>query len=696
MTAIPTDERLVSDEEVFAAFDLSLPGLIKTSAAINSGNIPLAKKELIRYFKTRQNVRYSYDYRSLPLTPIDTDTNPRLFQASMGLRGSLKDFCLFSGRKMVDHIYVRPGANRLETNLGENYENLPHFNYYKDQGKKHRTDLDIFVRGPFFEYLAVLYHETGDPKVLRSFEETLLMFFKHYPLVIECQDPDAHHFSFTEERDVMSAGWLTLSYISLLYTRIPYEISAELAFEIIKRIWYLGIQVRRFDYRSYYPYNHHMWERGLVPFILGTILPEIPAFTEVKPLGAAIVRRHIMEDFNEQGGYSEHSLPYWAGAALGEMICRGISLARLNKEELLDEETRLRISQSFNILALISPPHPAYPSLGDNGGPLVEPVLYTGWQSIGNEYCREILEIRQKATAPSPSLPLDYCNDKTGFYCSRSGFAPDGDYVLMSVKTDCQNSGHNHMDMLSLFLSMGGQEFIGEPHARQIYHTAPAGSKSRGYLYNMGSHNTVLVHGKSTQADRMYENKWGVYRPDSPVSAFYSNEDGSYVRAYHDAYSFCRHTRNILFCRMGGILIADSLQNGSRVSDPHLQRWHLFPDVTYRQVDGRTLELEKNGIRLLCMWTGSPVLHIWQKEDLCPLSVKNLSQLSTIIDVEFSSCSNDPKKSAEPVEQNLLILNIRDAAPSVPDRDKLCRTLIETAQDGKPSEALNIFSNLFH
>ena len=126
-------------------------------------------------------------------------------------------------------------------------------------------DRDMIVRGQFFEYLAVLYHETGDPKVLDSFEEVLQVFFQTYPLQIVNCSPSTDRFQYTEDRDVMSAGWLSVVYTGLFYTRVPYEISTDLAFEILKRIWFLGIQFRRFDEDGYRPYNHHMWERGLVP-----------------------------------------------------------------------------------------------------------------------------------------------------------------------------------------------------------------------------------------------------------------------------------------------------------------------------------------------------------------------------------------------------------------------------------------------
>lgn len=684
MITIPTLEMNVSDEEVFAAFDLARPELKSVKTALALGDLSLAKKELVHYFQTRTNVTFYYDYRNLPLTPIETDSNPYLFQASLGLRGSLKEFCLFAGNKMMEHIYVRPGAERLEVNLGQDYENLPHFNYYEDQGKKHRTILDIFVRGQFFEYLAILYHETGDSKVLEQFEETLQMFWENYSLTIENTDPALAHFSFTEERDAMSVGFLSLCYLSLFYTRIPYEISTEMAFGIIKRIWFIGLQFRRFDNDTYRKYNHHMWERGLVPYMLATLLPEIPAFTSMKTTGAQVVRQHIYDDFNEAGGYDEHSIPYWSGAALGEMIGQGIHLARLNNATLLDEETQKRIDTSYDVLAQIAPPTSCFPSLGDGGGPLVLPVLTNGALRAGNHFCKELKDYRLGVTTTVPAIPLDYCNDQSGFFSTKSSHEADANYALMSAKVACGDTGHNHMDMLSLFVTMGGQEMIGEPHARDLYHHAAIGDPLRGYNYNMEAHNTVLAYGGAVQDDEFYCYKWGVLRPDSPVETFVTEERGCFVSAYHDAYTFCRHTRKILSCREKGFLVHDCLLGGDRLPRPHIQRWHLFPDVTYRQVDERSILLEKNGVRTLLLWDGTPELCIWHKEGVPG---------STIIDARFTPVIS-AVSDIGPVSQNLLILDVSAGVPAIKNPDQLCAALLSDAENGKLSDALDTFSQI--
>lgn len=694
MKTIPVDERFISDEEVFASFDLNRKELSTVRTFLERHNMAAAKKELIHYFETRVTSQYLYDYRKLPLTAMDTDTNPYAFQASLGLSGSLKEFCLYAGTQLMEHIYVRPGREHTEVNLGPQYENLIHFNFLEDQGTKHRSLLDIFVRGQIFEYLSVLYHETGDEKVLMQFEEILFVFLHNYPLVLEYTQPDASRFSLTEDRDVMSTGWLVLGYISLFYTRIPYEISTESAFELIKHIWFLGMQFRRFDTDTYRSFNHHMWERGLVPFILGTLLPEIPDFAAMKDRGASVVRRHIMDDFNEQGGYSEHSIPYWSGAALGEMLYRGIETARRNNEPLLDQATGKRIDLTFQALGLITPPGEYYPSLGDNGGPYVNPLLEIGGKICGNTSCQEVLAIRTgQSSSPSSDTPLDYCNDKVGFVCSRSSFKTDANYMLMSAKTNCGESGHNHMDMLSLFLYFRGQEFIGEPHVRPLYHKGLMGSDDRGYLYNMDSHNTVLAYGKAVQENRMYADKWGVFRPDSPVSAFLSCDDGIYVCASHDAYTFCRHTRNIYFHRERGLLIRDEISRGNRLPDAHIQRWNLLPDVICRQIDDQSILLEKNGIQILCLWTGSPTLRIWQKEDLYPNIIKEQSPLSTIIDASFLP-TREQMADISTVSLDLLLLEVTTQPSLLKDTKRLLDTVPLILKETDYMKALKLLGTI--
>ena len=53
MKFIPTDERNITDQDVFAALDLTLPQLAPIREALEKNDLPKAKEALIRHFETR-------------------------------------------------------------------------------------------------------------------------------------------------------------------------------------------------------------------------------------------------------------------------------------------------------------------------------------------------------------------------------------------------------------------------------------------------------------------------------------------------------------------------------------------------------------------------------------------------------------------------------------------------------------------
>lgn len=636
MLNIPVDEKKITDEQVLMAFDLSYPGLEQVKTAVRERNYDMAKRELVSYFHTRSNVSFLFDYRGTPLKPVEKPVNHYFFQAACGLRGDFEDFMVLAGKNIMDHIYVLPGDRTKPVDLGAHFETAPHFNFFSDEGIRSRTPSNMFTRGQWMEYLFVLYQNTGDCRVAEKFQEFLQYFFEDYALLVEDTGVQANRFQYTEDRTVMSVGWLTVSYIELLYTEMAYAVDVNTTFDIIKHLWFLGSQFRRFRDDTYRPYNHHLWERGLMPFLLGTIFPEIPGFAAMKTQGAVQVCRHVKDDFNTHGGYNEHSIAYWSGAALGEMLFRGMYLARLNQEPLLDREAAERIEKSFQALVLMAPPSRHYAAIGDGMGALTDKVLVLGEQMADHDGCRELLRYRRGIQPEPPSFPLYYSDHEVGFTCGRTDFGPQATYFLMSTKVRCGGSGHNHMDMLSLNLTVRGEEFIGEPYAGYLYPKVRMGSRERGYLYNMTSHNTVLAYGNPIAGDEMYAAQWGVRRPDSPVTAYSTCPEGMYAEAVHDGYSYCRHTRRILFGKHGNMMVKDEIKPGSRVKKAHIQRWHLLPGISCRKEGETAVVLEKAGVKLLCIWIGAKEIVLWKDDEiLCQEMYQSKEMLGYNLDVMF-------------------------------------------------------------
>ncbi len=688
---IPTEEKNVTDLQVLSAFDLDYAGLEGVKKAMVAGDVESAKKELVDYFCTRTNVNFLIDYRGLPLRKMDPDECPFAYQSSLGFHGSLRSFCLSVGEKMMSNRYLLPSA-RAEIDLGENLENMPHYNALTDMTKRHRSISNMFVRGQFFESLAVYYHENGDEKVLEHFKKVLNKFFDEYPLSVVDTDEEAERFQHEEDRTVMSVGWLAVVYFTILYTRLPYDAGYETAFEIIKRIWFFGIQFRRFDNDSYRPYNHHLWERGLVPLILGTVLPEIPDFVAMRDRGGAITTRHIKEDFNSHGGYNEHSIGYWSGAAVGEMLFRGVTISKMNGINVLDEDAKDRLSKTFDALAQIVSPIDRYPNIGDKGGSEIDPILALGVRMVDNQKCVEALAVRRGEKAHDADiLPLNYCDDQVGFTAIRSGYDDKANYLMMSTKVNCGASGHNHMDMLSVVLNMRGTPIFGEPYLAKLYNTIKMGSAQRGYMYNMVSHNTVLAHGKPVVPDNMLSTGWGVYRYDSPVTAFADYDNGAYVDAYHVGYGFCRPRRKVLFANNGAVIVRDEVERGARYPEAHIQRWHLEMGTMAEKLDDRTVVITGENAKVLCVWSEANSISIYKPTDiLCPDIYSDESELAQVIDVQFTS--NKSAHGGIDAVLSMLVLDITDKEPT--DIGTLVAELDRISKNISDPSSIDALSNI--
>ncbi len=589
---ILSDERLIDDEFLFSAFDYKVAGLEKAGELYIAGKYDDAKKSIVNYFRTRNNVTYFFDYRGLPLKKVKDEEIPFSFQSSVGLTSSIKEFALSAGEKLMNNIYVLPG-HRGEVDLGPNLENEIHFNVYTDTGKKHRGTMSMFSRGQFFEYLAFLYHETGDRKVLSKYEELLKFFFDKYPLVVEDFSMDVIHIQMTEDRDVMNISWLASVFTGMLYFQATYELDYHVVFEMLKHMYFLMLQLRRYDDDTFRPFNYNFFERGVAPYMFAVLYPEFPEIKYMKKRGAAMSLRHIKEDFNIDGGFNEHSLAYWYGATVSEMLYRVVFIAKLNNEPLLDEDAYNIVNRTFSLFATLDTNGKFLPSIGDGKGPRIDPILMLGSVMIDNKECKELYEYRCKNGEYPKHITKYYANTNTGFVIGKSGVDSSANAFYMLAKVDSGTSGHNHMDMLSMDIKLRGEWFVSEPYSGFLYSKYRMNSIQRGYCYNMDSHNTVLCYGEPIVSWDKLANKSGTFRPDAHVNEFKKYKDGMYVSGYHYGYTFCSHTRSVLFSDNGTMIVRDVVGRGNRLSRPHIQRWNLEPGVNVVLFDAKAVLLSK-------------------------------------------------------------------------------------------------------
>lgn len=108
-----------------------------------------------------------------------------------------------------------------------------------------------------------------------------------------------------------------------------------------------------------------------------------------------------------------------------------------------------------------------------------------------------------------------------------------------------------------------------------------------------------------------------------------------FAEAFHEAYTFCRHNRRILFNRKRGLIVQDCIDRGNRFPEDHIQRWHLEKDVTAKELGSNALVLSAGNVQVLCLWNRPAKLHIYQNALLYPEIISDPQNLSTIVDLSF-------------------------------------------------------------
>ena len=694
LNLIPNNENEIEDMDLFNALDLTTPGLEDVKASLFEGDIERAKKALVGYFETRNNVMHFFDFRDKNIQPIDRNILPYMFQASLGLKENIKDFALKAADLLMDNKYIAPGGDNLIWDFGPGFKNAMHYNMYTDRQKSNRACFSLFTRTQFLEYLMFKYHETKDQAVLDKYSEVLRFFFDTYPLKVEEFSVNAGHLMYTEDRDVMDLGWLCFVYTEMLYTRMSYNIDTKLTFELIKHLWFCGMQFRRFDDDKYTPYNHHYFERGIVPFFLSVMFPEIPAFREMRDKAVEVCSQHILEDYNEDGGYNELSIAYWFGAAIAEMLYRNIVIADLNSCVFLTDEMQERINKTMNVFYSLIIAGDYLPSIGDNSAPLINPMLELAYQMTHEEKYKDLLDFRTGKRSTLSCNEKYYANDKVGLVIARNEFSDSANGMIMSAKVNCGISGHNHMDMLSLVTFLRGKPFVAEPYAGELYHKYKMRSIQRGYCYNMDSHNTVLCYSRPIEPWEEYSNLFGIYRPDSPISEFKEYKNGMYVAAYHYGYTFCSHERRVLFTDNGNMLVKDLVNRGNRVDRDHKQRWNLEPKVKVTKLSDSALRLERDGIKCLWIFDRAKKIEIFKQTEILSEYYSD-DEIGFTIDASFAPVSNFSHDKTMLVTLSTLMLDITEYNGDI-NIDALKELTVRLSDEIDKEETIDKLSSIFH
>lgn len=202
--------------------------------------------------------------------------------------------------------------------------------------------------------------------------------------------------------------------------------------------------------------------------------------------------------------------------------------------------------------------------------------------------CESFAPTSADALTPRPPPYRSVHLEASGFAILRSGWAPTDDYLLFQY--GWSNSGHAYPAALS-FLLMRNGELVATHPGSPLSYRHPA----YRYCHSTLAHNVVTIDRKNTKGK-------GRFAPGGKLLTYADLDGAWYVRAAHDGYKAAFnavHERRILALREGPIVIDDRLTGGTG----HKAIWSLHTPLDVSVGEDRTTTLKgRNRVRLLPAW----------------------------------------------------------------------------------------------
>ena len=579
-------ELQVTDADVFENLRGEVEGLASCREAWEGGDTPAARAALVDHFMDRREPAWPFDWRGLdgPVTETSDQAN-----VSAETRA----------RALLDDVIVDSKAQRTSI---RDFDNIPKrmFNY----GSPFMFEL---MNHTWCLTFAQAWARTRDERYAEKLVEYLRVMRERCPLIVTSPEPRPGFFAPDSQLKwpIMCIGKTARAFLDALYTGVLSSpaFSTDDRFLFIKTLWFYAFQHTWYTGKLPFAHaNHHFFEVGMMPFILGVALPEFKGFPEMREAGARCMNEHVRRDFMPSGAYIEHSTAYTIYSM--NMYFTPWQIARINGLPLFDAESAQVIEKWMGWLVDIVRPDGFAPLVGDGHEFAPIAALENAAALCGSAEAKALREALWEAPPRLPgALREDYeaCGESMperqsvvyedkGWIILRDGWLGDeASHFVMSAPRPPFN--HGHWDMGSFVLYARGRPFIGDP-AGEIYN-GYHDAERRGYLYSMGAHNVLTVDDDELISKRALYPIWTGKPPTCVIAGWRMGDDADFVTIYHDGYSregFLpnRHVREVLFRKHAYWVILDHLTEGGPAGWIHtIRRFaHFCFGVSARVHDG--------------------------------------------------------------------------------------------------------------
>jgi hypothetical protein len=553
------DELKITDDDVFGSLRPEVDGLSDCIRTWKKRDIAGARAGFVEYFMNRKKPVWTFDWRDrgdCVQDPFEDNNRGTQFSVTPMERSKalLENVVVdaHGGHTSIDDLDAIP-ENILEHGAAFSF---------------------VIVNHHWVSELAEAWARTRDERYAEKLVELLHRFEARWPLRVTVPEPKPAWYNQESKPPwaIMPIGKTARNFLDALYTGVlsSSAFSADDRFLFLKTLWFFAFQFTWFTGKiPFEQANHHLFEVGCIPFLMGTMLHEFNGFPEMQIDGAKVINQHLQHDFLPSGAYMEHSTSYCLATMW--MYTLPWTIARANDYRLIKPENRTVLKKWMGWLADVTRPDGVIGHIGDgkprsvkryleNAAALCADAEAKGLRCAlpygsGLEISRSLHGDYRSCETHLPPVRSAVYEDKAWIVLRDGWHGPDASHFLMSAPRPPYN--HGHWDMGHFVLFTRGQSFIGDPasHIYNGYYDA----ERRGYLYSMGAHNVLTVDDDELMPKRSLYPIWTGNPPPCTVAAWHLGQEVDFVTIYHDGYAPKRHVREVLFKKHAYWLVLDYL-----------------------------------------------------------------------------------------------------------------------------------------
>jgi hypothetical protein len=526
-----------TDGELFAALDLTLPGLAAVQTAVAAKDWQKATADLAAYFRARTSVPWTFD-------PHHIDRNARYSKEAaedtVAGRVSVINVPYEFPNGEIDWFY-NPTIARDD--LPRNYEwqwQLGRMGYWGNLGRA--------------------YWGTGDERYAQAFVRQLRSWARHCIRpddsgngagsawrTIECGIRMGYSWPEAWHRFLLSPSFTDAD--MALYLKVTYEHALHLIAHRTTGNWLT------------------MEMSGL--YTIGAVFPEFRDAAEWRKLAADMLYQELETQFLPDGAQIELTTGYHQ-VALGNVLKIPQTAKLVGRLDELPKGYVARAERAFGFNLKMMTPGRDLPHTNDSWYVNVAGSLRQAFSLFPQRADFQwIATDGEEGVVPDfTSVLLPYA----GFAVMRSGWDTEANYLLFDG--GLLGYGHYHQDKLQVVLHAYGREMLYDGGGGNY-----ESSKWRRYSTDTFSHSTVLVDGLPQR--RGSRNRWDNVAKEPLPIAWRSGETFDYVAAtYDESYGDhgnrpATHRREVLFLKPDVFVVVDRLSPNDEKEHRYEARWQV-------------------------------------------------------------------------------------------------------------------------